>query len=249
MGLAGVLRARSGSLFGIVNGVDYSEWDPATDRLIPHRYTPENLEPKRRNTEELLRRFELEPAGAAPVLGIVSRLTFQKGFELVSDSLPVLLHQHDVRLVVLGSGEERYERYFHWLRETFPRRVGFHAGYDNQLAHWIEAGADMFLMPSRYEPCGLNQMYSLKYGTVPVVRRTGGLADTVEPFQPATGKGTGFVFDNFTAHALLDAVLAALATFRDPPLWRQLMRNGMAKDFSWDHQGRRYVELYQRLLG
>lgn len=246
MGLADLLRARADSVVGIVNGVDYSEWDPASDTRIPQRYSAKDLGGKRLCRDQLLERMKLAPARGAPVFGIVSRLTAQKGFELLPDVLPGLL-KHDVRLCVLGSGEERYEQYFHWLHASNPGKVSFWAGYDDELAHWIEAGADLFLMPSLYEPCGLNQMYSLRYGTAPIVRRTGGLADTVEPFERATRKGTGFLFDEFKAQALEGALVRALEAFRDPDAWRALQQNGMARDFSWERQGKQYVELYGRL--
>ncbi|HEX6883850.1 MAG TPA: glycogen synthase GlgA [Planctomycetota bacterium] len=246
MGLQDVLRARADHLVGIVNGVDYAEWDPTSDIRIPQRYSPRDLTGKRICRERLLARMRLAPGATAPVLGIVSRLTAQKGFELLPGALPALLTQ-DVRLAVLGSGEERYEQYFHRLQATHPGKVSFWAGYDEELAHWIEAGSDFFLMPSLYEPCGLNQMYSLRYGTVPIVRRTGGLADTVQPFERATKRGTGFLFDEFTPEALLGALRRALECHADPEAMRALIQNGMAMDFSWERQAKRYVELYGRL--
>jgi starch synthase len=246
MGLQDLLRARADSVVGIVNGVDYGEWNPQTDPNIPYRYSADDLAGKRACKEHLLARLSLAPTREAPVLGIVSRLTAQKGFELLPEVLPELMRA-DLRLCVLGSGEDRYERYFHWAQGAFPGKLSFRAGYDDELAHQIEAGSDMFLMPSLYEPCGLNQMYSLRYGTVPIVRRTGGLADTVEPFDPRTGQGTGFLFDDFSSAALLGALQAALRTWRDQPTWLKLIRNGMARDFSWERQGLHYVDLYRRL--
>jgi len=246
-GLHDLLRARSETLVGIVNGADYGEWSPESDARIPARYTADDLDGKRACQSALCERLEIAP-GSGPLVGIVSRLTAQKGFELLPDILPVLLQRNALRLAVLGSGEERYERYFDWLRQSFPGRVGFHAGYDDELAHWIEAGADAFLMPSRFEPCGLNQMYSLRYGTVPIVRRTGGLADTVVDFDPERGTGTGFVFGDFTADALYGALERLLAAWHDRDAWSGLVARGMAADWSWDVQGRRYAELYERLL-
>ena len=184
----------------------------------------------------------------APVLGLVTRLTSQKGLDLLFDTLPEFLYHRDLRFLALGSGEERYESFLSWLQVTFPGKVWYFRGYSEELAHWIEAGADIFLMPSRYEPCGLNQMYSLKYGTPPVVRRTGGLADTVEQWNPVTRTGTGFSFDHFTPEGLRWALDFALTAYRDVPAWKQLMLNGMAKDFSWTRQVRPYEELYRRLL-
>jgi starch synthase len=248
-GLDGLLRERSDSLVGILNGVDYGEWNPETDRFIPHNYTAQDLEGKSRNRDELLGRFELDGDPDGPVLGIVSRLAPQKGFDLFFPSvLPGVLEASDARLVVLGTGEEGYETEFRGLRDRFPGKVGFHNGYSEDLAHLIEAGADVFLMPSRFEPCGLNQMYSLKYGTVPVVRRTGGLADTVRSWEPRTGKGTGFLFDAFTPAALEGALDRMLASWRDQDGWRRLMLNGMRCDYSWRAQSVIYVDLYSRLV-
>jgi len=248
MGLQELLRSRADAVVGIVNGVDYSEWDPSADTKIPQRYTRDDLDGKAICRARLLARMGLAAPGRVPVIGMVTRLTAQKGIELLPEALPRLLRE-DVRLCVLGSGEERYVQYLHGLQASNPGRVSFWAGYDDELAHWIEAGSDLFLMPSLYEPCGLNQMYSLRYGTVPVVRRTGGLADTVEPFDTKTGQGTGFLFDDFTAAALADALRRALAVYRDAEAWRRLMHSGMSRDFSWDRQSKRYVELYSRLAG
>jgi starch synthase len=248
MGLEELLRARADHLHGIVNGIDDEEWNPATDPHLARPYSAADLSGKEANKRALMDDFGLPFDAGAAVFGIVSRLTAQKGFDLLPDVLPVVLRESDVRLVVLGSGEERYESYFQWLRDTFPTRVGIYRGYDERLAHRIEGGSDLFLMPSRYEPCGLNQMYSLRYGTVPIVRRTGGLADTVEPFDLASRKGTGFLFTEFRSEALLHAMREALRCWRDRSAWRRLVRNGMARDFSWNHQVARYVELYRSLV-
>ncbi|HSK75800.1 MAG TPA: glycogen synthase [Thermoanaerobaculia bacterium] len=245
-GLDGLLRARG--VTGIVNGVDYGEWSPEADPHIPHHYCATDLSGKREMKRALLEATGLG-ATDAPVVGIVSRLTPQKGFDLCFDVLPDLLSRRDFRLVALGSGEPRYEEFFHRLQEWFPGKAWFYRGFNEKLAHWIEAGADIFLMPSRFEPCGLNQMYSLKYGTPPIVHRTGGLADTVELFDSATGEGTGFVFDHFAAEGLRWALDYALDTYPHRETWERLQQNGMAKDFSWDVQGREYVELYHRLAG
>jgi starch synthase len=247
MGLEGLLQARSGALRGIVNGVDYDVWDPRHDELIAARYSAKELQGKQDCKHALLERHKIPAKPEVPVFGIVSRLTAQKGFELVSDSMAVLLQREDVRLVVLGSGEEKYERLFRWLQETFPKKVAYTTGYDERQSHSIEAGADMFLMPSRYEPCGLNQMYSLRYGTVPIVRKTGGLADTVSEWNGRRGEGTGFLFEPFRSDALLDAMRRALAVWRDPKSWRKLVQNGMAQDFSWEKQVQLYEALYTQL--
>ncbi|MDY7094597.1 MAG: glycogen synthase [Acidobacteriota bacterium] len=249
MGLEGVLRARWDHLVGIVNGVDYSSWDPSVDPHLPYAYGPDDLEGKAKNRRHLLESVGLDDDPAAPVVGLVSRLTPQKGLDLLFEPLPEMLAGRNVRLVLLGSGEPRYEQFFRDLQRRFPRKAFFYRGYNEPLAHLIEAGADLFLMPSRYEPCGLNQMYSLRYGTVPIVRKTGGLADTVQLFDRATGRGTGIVFEHYNADALRWALVYALELFRDPPAWRQMMLNGMRQDFSWQVQGQEYERLYLRMLG
>jgi starch synthase len=246
-GLDGLLRSRADRLFGIVNGVDYGQWNPETDPHIPYHYSRRDLSGKATMKRALLREIGMEQATAAPLLGIVSRLTPQKGFDVAFGVLPELLGRRDLRLVALGSGEPHFEEFFRHLQERFPGRAWFYQGFNNQLAHWIEAGADLFLMPSRFEPCGLNQMYSLRYGTPPVVHQTGGLADTVELFDPTAGTGTGFPFDQFTPEGLRWALDYALDIFPQRPTWEKLMRNGMAKDFSWEVQGKEYVEVYEEL--
>ncbi len=249
MGLEGLLRARSEVLVGIVNGVDYEEWNPEADKRIPHNFSVDDLSGKLKNKLHLMESLGLPFDEKAPVLGLVSRLTVQKGLDLLFEPLPEMLAWRNVRLVILGSGEQKYESFFHRLQSTFPEKVCYYRGYSEDLAHLIEAGSDIFLMPSRYEPCGLNQMYSLRYGTVPIVRRTGGLADTVELFDPSSGQGTGFVFDHYSPDGLRWALGAALDAWKDADSWRQLMRNGMEKDFSWEVQGQEYLELYRRLRG
>ena len=248
-GLDPLLRARADHLIGIVNGVDYGQWDPARDPHLPHKYSDKSLAGKGRMKRALLERAGLPHGERTPVLGLVSRLTAQKGLDLLFDVLPELLSRRDLRFVALGSGEPRYESFLAWLQSAYPGRAWFHRGYHEELAHWIEAGADLFLMPSRYEPCGLNQMYSLRYGTPPVVRRTGGLADTVELWDPASRRGTGFPFDHFTPDGLRWGIEAGLGVFEDAAAWRQLQANGMAMDFSWERQVREYDQAYSRLLG
>ena len=248
MGLQDLLRARSGELFGILNGVDYGVWDPSVDELIPARYSQDDLSGKAECKLRLLEKLGLPTDPGAPLVGLVSRLVRQKGIDLLRDSMPYLLSRRDFRFVALGSGETSYEQLLHWLQTEFPDRVVFWRGFNNALAHQIEAGSDLFLMPSLYEPCGLNQMYSLRYGTPPVVRRTGGLADAVEPFDPDTGEGTGFLFDPFSADGLAWALEGALDVYEDQDLWRRLMRNGMSRDFSWEKQIGLYLEIYRALL-
>ncbi|MGH9464745.1 MAG: glycogen synthase, partial [Thermoanaerobaculia bacterium] len=216
--------------------------------LLDVHYSPEDLAGKAKIKRVLLEGLALPYRDDVPTLGLVSRLVQQKGIDLLLDPLPRFLESRDLRLVALGSGEARYENYFQWLQLRFPAKVVYHRGFQNELAHLIEAGADLFLMPSLYEPCGLNQMYSLRYGTPPVVRRTGGLADTVQPWNPATGEGTGFVFDRATPEGFAWALGQALDAYRDRAGWRRLMANGMAQDLSWDRQIGKYLELYQRLI-
>ncbi|MFQ5528480.1 MAG: glycogen synthase [Thermoanaerobaculia bacterium] len=249
MGLQDLLRERSDHLVGILNGVDYGEWSPATDRFLEHRYSSTDLSGKRKTKTSVMEQLGLGADPGAPLLGVVSRLTAQKGFDLVFEPLREVLGSGRARLLALGSGESRYETAFQELQNAFPGRAVFHRGYSEELAHLIEAAADIFLMPSKFEPSGLNQMYSLKYGTVPVVRRTGGLADAVDLYDPSSGRGTGFVFDHFTTDAFSWALDFALETYANADVWEGLMRNGMSRDFSWERQGAKYVELYRALTG
>ena len=242
------LRAASGAVFGILNGVDYDEWDPRRDRYLPLHYDADNLAVKAQLKREFLARRKLSAAPAVPLAGLVSRLAVQKGIELIYGSLPKVLEARPLCCALLGNGEPQYEEFFTTLERRFPGRVSFHCGYDEELAHWVEAASDMFLMPSRYEPCGLNQMYSLRYGTVPIVRRTGGLADSVEHYDPASGAGTGIVFNDFDTPALTWALNFALDLYAQPAHWTRMMRNGMQRDFSWQHQGEQYVALYAQLI-
>ncbi|MBV8909543.1 MAG: glycogen/starch synthase, partial [Gammaproteobacteria bacterium] len=251
MGLQDSLRARAaaGVLFGILNGVDYEEWDPQHDRYLPVHYDRDHLADKAELKRRFLARLELDAAPDVPLAGLVSRLAPQKGIELIEAALPRLLRARPLCCALLGNGEPQYEASFASLERSFPRRVRFHCGYDDELAHWIEAATDLFLMPSRYEPCGLNQMYSLRYGTVPIVRRTGGLADSVEHYDRSSGAGTGIVFNDFDVPALEWALNTALDLYGEPHHWTRVMRNGMERDFSWKHQGELYVELYRKLIG
>ncbi|HEV7714892.1 MAG TPA: glycogen synthase [Steroidobacteraceae bacterium] len=248
MGLQGELRARASVLSGILNGVDYEEWDPRHDRYLAHHYDPQNMAGKAALKREIIARFNLKAGPDTPLFGIVSRMAAQKGHDLLFDSLPELLAWRDFGFVVLGSGEAKYESFFEKLQLEFPGRVSFSRGYNDELAHLIEGACDMFVMPSLYEPCGLNQMYSLRYGTVPIVRRTGGLADSVVPYDPSNGQGTGVVFENFDSEALEWAMNIALDLYAQPAHWARMVRNGMAQDFSWQRQGALYVALYEKLL-
>jgi starch synthase len=241
-GLDGALRARAPVLTGILNGADYREWSPQNDPLIPAPYSAQDLSGKRTAKQQLLAELGL-PAEAMdrPLLGMVSRFTQQKGVDLVTEMAAEIVAE-DVYLVALGSGEPEYEEAFRAMAERFPGRVAVRIGYDNRLSHWIEAGADIFLMPSLYEPCGLSQIYSLRYGTVPVVRATGGLDDTID-------EGTGFKFQEYSGAALLSAVRAAIQAFSRPDEWRAMMLRGMQKDFSWKASAQEYAALYGRLAG
>jgi starch synthase len=247
-GVDGLLRLRKNDLNGILNGVDYSQWDPATDPLIAQRYGPGNVEGKRACKRDLLEAFGLDAAKLdRPVIGMVSRLAAQKGFDLLADAAPELLEM-DLVLVILGTGEPGFEKLLADLQVLYPRTLSLRLAYDNAMAHKVEAGADMFLMPSRYEPSGLNQMYSLKYGTVPIVRATGGLDDTIQPFDPLTGQGNGFKFTDYTAKAMIEAIEEALSVYKDPLQWARVQRNGMLMDYSWGRAASRYVALYKDLL-
>jgi starch synthase len=244
-GLEGVLRSRASNLAGILNGVDYAEWDPETDNLIAAHYSAKDLSGKARCKQDLLREFGLDPESKLPVIGIVSRFAAQKGFDLIQQ-IADRLAREEVIVVVLGTGDKDYEELFRRLSKQFPAKFAAKIAYDDLLAHKVEAGADIFLMPSRYEPCGLNQIYSLRYGTVPVVRATGGLDDTIEQWDPKSGRGTGFKFTDYAGELLLETIRAALTTYKDRTQWENIMRNGMAKDFSWTASAREYVKVYER---
>ncbi len=246
-GLEWALRSRGPAVVGILNGVDYSVWSPEIDPLIPFRYTAGDLTGKEKCKRALLAKAHLPHVPGVPLFGIISRLAGQKGFSLLPAVLPRLLARERFQLVITGTGERHFERMFHELQAQFPSQVRFQNAFDNEMAHQIEAASDFFLMPSRYEPCGLNQMYSLKYGAVPIVRKTGGLADTVDLWNPSTGKGTGIVFDSFDSSAVRWSVLAALETYRNQAAYRRLQQNGMARDFSWEHQVREYEALYSQV--
>jgi starch synthase len=246
-GLEGVLRDRSATVAGILNGVDYNEWGPQVDKFIVAKYSPGDLSGKAQCKQDLLTAFGMTNADPrVPVIGIVSRFAAQKGFDLIAQIMERLARE-EVIVVALGNGDKQYEEMFLRLNKQFPQKIAVKVAYDNAIAHKIEAGSDMFLMPSRYEPCGLNQIYSLKYGTVPIVRATGGLDDTIEPWDARTGKGTGFKFTEYSGEALLLTIREALRAFRDQTSWQVLMRTGMMKDFSWNASAKEYVRVYERV--
>ncbi len=245
-GLEGVLRARGNTITGILNAVDYASWSPETDPHIAARYSAQDLKGKVACKADLLKQFGLAPETQLPVVGIVSRFVQQKGFDLIQQVADRLALE-ELILVVLGNGQKEYEDMFRRLSRQYPQKIAVKVAYDNALAHKIEAGSDIYLMPSHYEPCGLNQIYSLKYGTVPVVRATGGLDDTVEQFDPRTQKGTGFKFREYSGEAMLESLRAAATLYREnPEAWKALMRNGMAQDYSWTNSAREYVKVYDR---
>jgi len=246
-GLEGVLRDRAATVTGILNGVDYDEWSPQKDKFIAAKYSPQDLSGKAKCKLDLLEAFGVSGADPRlPVIGIVSRFAAQKGFDLISQ-IADRLAREEMIVVALGAGDKQYEEMFQRLHKQFPQKIAVKVAYDNAIAHKIEAGSDMFLMPSKYEPCGLNQIYSLKYGTVPIVRATGGLDDTIEPWDARTGKGTGFKFTEYKGEALLLTIREALRAFRDQSSWQTLMRNGMNKDFSWNASAKEYARVYDRV--
>ncbi len=246
-GLEGVLQERQADLYGILNGVDYEEWDPAKDLFIKERYHSGDLSGKKICKRDLQREFGFSEDEEIPLIGIISRFTDQKGFDLIAHVIEPLM-ELGIQLVILGTGEEKYHLLMEEIAVRYPAQAGIRIAFDNPLAHRIEAGADMFLMPSRYEPCGLNQIYSLKYGTVPIVRATGGLDDTIEDFNPVTGEGNGFKFQDYSPAEFLATIERAIRLFQDPALWEPLMLRGMAADFSWQKSARSYENLYERVL-
>jgi starch synthase len=247
-GFDGILRARQPDLVGILNGIDYDQWDPARDANLPEPYDARHLEGKAAAKRQVLETYGFPDTPDVldrPLVGMISRLVDQKGFDLLAelaDELPRL----EASFVLLGSGERRYEDLWLGLAARHPDRIGARIGFDESLSHLIEGGADLFLMPSRFEPCGLNQMYSLRYGTVPLVRATGGLFDTVRNFDAQTGEGTGFTFDQYSAQALLNTLRWALDIYPDRDAWHRIQAAGMTQDFSWDASARQYVKVYER---
>ena len=246
-GFDGILRQRSADLVGILNGIDYDQWNPEHDPNLPVPFSASNLQGKAAAKRAVLEKYglPLESPPGRPLVAMISRMVDQKGFDLlaeIADELPRL----GARMVVLGTGERRYEDMWLGLANRHPDRIGAYVGFDEGLAHLIEGGADLFLMPSRFEPCGLNQMYSLRYGTVPVVRGTGGLFDTVQNFDARTGHGTGFTFDEYSPQALLGTLRWALEVFGNREVWRTMQAAGMRQDFSWDASARAYVAVYEQ---
>jgi len=245
--LEGVLAQRRGDLFGVINGLDYREWNPATDRHIAAPYEADHLEGKAACKADLQQKLGLPQRGDVPLFGLVSRLASQKGLDLLAEVLPDWL-EGEGQFALLGTGEAQYQAQMTELAKEHPRRMAAVIGFDNPLAHRIYAGCDFFLMPSHYEPCGLGQLISLRYGTIPVVRHTGGLADTIQDFHPETGEGNGFSFRERRAVALLGAMCRGVMTMHDGAAWPRLVQNAMACDFSWDRSAEAYLGLYQRAV-
>ena len=246
-GLEGLLKKRREVFFSIRNGVDCEVWNPETDPYIVANYTSANLRSKIKCKQDLIEEFGLSLSTRTPLVGIVSYLTFHKGFDLLIEVIDEVMKM-DVGLVVLGKGNEKYEKEFQEIMRRYPQKVGVRLEMGPALAHKIAAGADILLVPSLYEPCGLQQLYSFRYGTVPVVRATGGLAETVRSFNVKTRKGNGFVFKEFTSQALLETLEAALNCYRRPDLWKKIMEAGLRENFSWEKAARKYLRLYQRAL-
>lgn len=248
-GMDSVLKYRSEDFYGILNGIDYKIWNPETDKHIPYNYSINDLSGKLKNKKELLKQFGLTFDDKKPLIGIISRLAVQKGFDILMSSMEYLLSLN-FQLILLGSGEEEYESGFKIYANKYSNKFGLYIGYNNDLSHLIEAGADMFLMPSHYEPCGLNQIYSLKYGTVPIVRKTGGLADTVQDWDETNARGldtgNGYSFTDYNGYALTNAVERAIRDYNNKPVWRMIQTNGMSKDFSWNRSAEKYIELYKK---
>jgi len=247
VGLEAVIQTRADDLYGILNGIDYTVWNPEVDDLISAKYSTDHLEGKAQCKRELQKLNKLPQKPDVPLIGVISRLDKQKGFDLLADIIGDLM-QEEIQFVLLGTGSPKYHRIFENIAGSYPKKTGINLTFNNKLAHQIEAGADMFLMPSRYEPCGLNQMYSLKYGTVPVVRATGGLADTITDLNEETKAdetANGFSFEEYTPRALLETIRRAVRTFNTPD-WQALMMRGMRQDWSWTRSAREYVEMYER---
>jgi len=244
LGLEGVLQSRNEDFSGIVNGIDYDEWNPETDPLLSARYSAADVSGKEKCKNYLQHHFHLPVQKRVPLIGIVSRLTDQKGFDLIAEAIPEIM-AFDLQLVVLGTGQQKYHELFQQIASNYPGKMGLRLSFDNGLAHKIEAGCDLFLMPSKFEPCGLNQLYSLRYGTIPIVRETGGLADTVIPYDGE--KGTGFSFSKYAAEEMVEAISRALKVYSDPPAWKSLMVRAMSQDWSWNRSAREYMQLYQNI--
>ncbi|MCX7921721.1 MAG: glycogen synthase GlgA [Clostridia bacterium] len=245
--LSGMIRNRSTDLYGIVNGIDYEENNPSNDKRLFANYNADHLEGKYENKRKLQETLGLPVRDDVPVIGIISRLVDQKGFDLIEGVLHDILHM-DVQLVILGTGEYRYEEMFRYAQSSYHNKVSANIKYDSTLAQRIYAGSDMFLMPSLFEPCGLSQLFSLRYGTIPIVRETGGLNDTVQSYNEFTGEGNGFSFSNYNAHDMLYTIKRAISFYYNKDVWTRLIRKGMNQDFSWGKSAQEYMDLYRKVL-
>jgi starch synthase len=246
-----ILKDRKNDFYGILNGIDETVWNPEVDSVIPHNYSLKTLAGKKKNKMELLKKFNLPFDVAIPVVGIVSRLASQKGIDMFINSMEYLLNL-DIQWVILGSGDQQYEEELSEIAKTNPDKFSVYLGFSNEISHLIEAGSDMFLIPSQFEPCGLTQMYSLNYGTVPIVRNTGGLADTVFDWdaQISTGdtNGNGFSFNDYSGYALTDAIERAVDSFQNKKLWKQIQSNGMKTSFAWEESAKKYISVYNKAI-
>jgi starch synthase len=247
-GLETVLQKKSKSFSGILNGVDYSVWSPSSDKQIPFKFTEEDMDGKKQNKQALLTRVNLKYQEDVPVLGMISRIVEQKGFFLLLEALTQLM-ELNLQLIILGTGDKKIEKKILSFQKKYPGKISLNQTFDETLAHMIEAGSDIFLMPSAYEPCGMNQMYSLKYGTIPIVHNVGGLSETIEEYNPVDKSGNGFVFEKYTAKDFMRAVKRALKFYKKHDIWNELQQSGMQEDFSWDRSAKKYLDLYMTLLG
>jgi starch synthase len=247
LGLGKIISPKRDVFFSIRNGIDYEVWNPETDPFIARNYSFANLEAKKECKKDLIKEFGLLVKTSSPVIGIVSYMRTHKGFDILLEAMDELV-QMDMALVILGQGEEQYEKQLIEIQRRYPDKVSVRLEMNPPLTHKIAAGADIFLIPSLYEPCGLNQLYSFRYATVPVVRATGGLKETVRPFEPQSGKGNGFVFTEYSSKALIEALKEALKCYQKPSLWKNILTEGMKEDFSWDKSAKKYVKLYQNAL-
>jgi len=246
-GLEGVLANRSHNLYGILNGVDYDVWSPEKDKFIAKKFSVDDPSGKKECRRDLLNEFGLKIPAKVPIIGVISRLADQKGFDLIAEDIEKVLDM-GVAFVLLGTGNVKYHEIFEKIAKNHPKRTGIRIAFNEKLAHKIEAGSDMFLMPSRYEPCGLNQMYSLKYGTIPIVRATGGLDDTIKSYNRRSRKGNGFKFTAYKHKALLSTIRHAVELYADKDHWRQIVKNAMSEDFSWAASAKEYFKLYKSIL-
>jgi len=246
-GLKEILAKRKKDLYGIVNGIDYKVWNPEKDKHIKKKYSVKNLQAKKINKEELAEKFNFKASDDIPIIGIIARMFDSKGFDLIKDVFADLM-KLDIQMVLLGNGDQKYHTFFNKMSSKYSKKFACYLGFNDELAHIIESGSDMFLMPSQYEPCGLNQMYSLVYGTVPIVRETGGLADTVINYDEKKGTGTGFMFNKYDSKEMLKEIKRALKIYKDNEAWQKIMKTGMKSDFSWKSSAKQYIDLYKTIL-